>query len=168
MGYTDRQLLTAQQVSQVVDSAIVNPLTVVGQSNQRNYTLDFLNGTAATDFTGITIVYLPFNAILISAVIVCPIAVTADATNNRTLAISKYSLATSYGTAVSLITTVTTNSAGTGNLAALTPYSFTVTAANAQCVTGDVIAFSSTHGGSGVALGNATHPVLVQLTFQEN
>lgn len=168
MAYSDRQIMTASQQALITDTAVVSAAGVVAQSNQRTYTLELLNGTAATDFAGVPIIMLNVNALLISAAIVSPIAVTADATNNRTLALSKYSLATTYGTPVGLITTVTTNSAGTGSLVAYTPFAFTVTAANVQCVVGDVIVFSSTHGGSGVALSSATQPVLIQVTVQEN
>lgn len=81
-------------------------------------------------------------------------AVTADGTDYATGTIAKRSAADSYAAATTIATFSTNTSGGTGSIAALTPYAWTLsaTAANLRLVPGDVITLVTAKAASGKSL----------------
>lgn len=103
------------------------------------------------------------NQLVVSASFCTPIAVTADASNNATITVTKRS--SSGGTAAIVATNVTT-AGGTGSITAFLPVPLTLTVANVVLAANEVLTVLVSKGGTGVAIGAATSQARVEVVLE--
>jgi len=153
--YTDRQLLKQSETGSIAAMGAVDAIGVVGFANTEIfvYSKAAADGAAATT-TAETDLNVPVpRAAVLRAVRLTPqgAAITADATNNATITVSKRD---STGGNLTTVATLTTNVAGLGGatLAQRATAAFVLTGANTRITAGSSLTFSIAKGGTGVVV----------------
>jgi len=143
---------------------------VNGNISSRTISRAFANATAGTAVTESAFEDVRRGGIVRSVTITAPIAVAVDATNNATILVQKRTISGGAAGAAATIATVATTTAGVGagGLVAFVPFSVPLTAANVVVGPDDVLTYSVTKGGTGVALTAATSEFLISVDFEEN
>lgn len=141
---------------------------VNGNLFSRTISRAFANATAGTAVTESAFEDVRRGGIVRSVVVVAPIAVTADAANIATILVQKRTITAGVAGAAVTIATISTITVTGVSLVAFVPLVVPITAANAVVGATDVLTYSVTKGGTGVALTAATSEFLISLDYEEN
>lgn len=162
VSYTDRQLLKRALVGLLASMGLTDAIAAVAQQNS-----DFFSFTKASD-DGMastataetrTNIYLPRACILKSVAYVATTGgITADATNNAVVTLSKRDKT---GANLTTVATLTTNLA-LGNVVQDAAVQMTLTAANVAITLGSTLTYSIAKGGSGVVFRAGVFTVEVE------
>jgi hypothetical protein len=161
---TDREILKKAQMGYVGSSGGVDPNASVGRAHERTYTYRQINATAGTAITESTIAAVRNRGAVRLVTVTAPIAVAAHASNGHTFNVYKRTA----GASQTLIATGSTLTAGLNGLAAHTPATLTLTAANVQLAAGDTLTFESVVGGTGQSLTAAASQICCDVVVEEN
>lgn len=126
------------------------------------------NATAGTAITESLLAEPRRGGIVKSAHVVAPINVAQDAANIATILVQKRTITGGVAGAAATIATISTVTVTGTALTAFVPFALPITAANAVLGPNDVITYSVTKGGTGVALSAATSEFLVSVDFEED
>ena len=152
-----------QELTAAEQAAYVN-----GNISSKTISRAFANATAGTAVTETVLEDVRRGGIVRSVTITAPIAVAQDAANIATILVQKRTITAGVaGAAVTIATISTITVTGTA-LVAFVPFSVPLTAANTVVGPTDVLTYSVTKGGTGVALTAATSEFLISVDFEEN
>jgi hypothetical protein len=141
---------------------------VNGNIFSRTVEKSFGNATAGTAITESNFYEARRGGIVRSATIIAPINVAQDAANIATVLLQKRTITAGVAGAAVTIATFSTITVTGFALTAFVPFSVPLTAANVVFGANDVLTYSITKGGTGVALTAATSEISISVDIEED
>lgn len=141
---------------------------VNGNLSSRTYEKAIANATAGTAVTESILIEPRRGGIVRSVNVIAPIGVAQDAANIATILVQKRTISGGAAGAPVTIATISTITVTGAAFVAFVPFSVPLTAANTTYGANDVITYSITKGGTGVALSAATSEFTISIDVEEN